>query len=90
MSADPAVPIPVPTSPTQAVAQSAARRLKAVEDRLDALEKNPPPIPVTTGAPAGAAPRAGAAVVDDGAPAGTIRLGLYVPTRGGFKWVTLT
>lgn len=90
MSADPAVPHPVPTNPVDAIGQSVARRLKALEDRVDALAQNPPPIPVVTGAPAGANPRAGAPVVDDGAPAGTIRLGLYVPTRGGFKWVTLT
>jgi hypothetical protein len=93
MSQDPGLPDVVPEVPVAvgaALAAKTARGLSELEKRVVALEQNPPPIPVITGAPTGAVPRPGAAVVDDGLPAGTIRLGLYVPTRGGFKWTTLT
>lgn len=90
MSADPAQPTPIPAVGQDALGQRNAAQISELAKRVAALENNSPPTPVVTGVPTGAAPRAGASVVDDGAPAGTIRVGYWVPSRGGFKWATLT
>lgn len=83
----------MPVDPAIVMTDPAAKQAAAVADldrRVRQLERGQRGTQVITGSPSTTSVEAGTPVVDDGAPSGSIRLGLYVPSRGGWKYTTLS